>query len=76
MIFKEIHSVKTLFFGSCLWWSKRKKEFLKNSFRYKIFFCMLSMIEQEKKIILKKLILLYHYFLYAVHDRAREKTDF
>ena len=37
---------------------------------------MLSMMEQEKKTIFQKLILLQHYFLYVVYHVAREKTIF
>ena len=56
--------VLTLFFLCCLWWNKRK-----NSICGNIIFCILSMMEQEKK-----LFLLYLYFLYVVYDGAREKT--
>ena len=62
------HSIITLFFVCCPWLSKRKKQFLKNSFYFNSTFCMLSIIEQEKKF-----IRLQHYFLYVVFDRGREK---
>ena len=61
---EKIHSVITLVFVCCLWWRKRK-----NSFSYNIIFCMLSMMEQEKNV-----ILVQHYFLYNFYDGAREKT--
>ena len=60
----KTHSVKTLFFVCCLWWRKKK-----NSFCYNIIFCKMSMMEEEKN-----LILWYNYFLYVVYDEAREKT--
>ena len=44
---EKIHSVATWFFFSCLWLSKGKNWFGDN-----IIFCILSMIEQEKKLIL------------------------
>ena len=81
---EKTHSVKTLFFLCCLWWSKRKNFFCyniifgilsimparqKNLFSYNIICCMLSIMEQEKK-----LILLEHYFLYLVSDATGEKT--
>ena len=40
-------SVLTLFFVCSLWWTKRK-----NSFCWKLLFCMFSKIEQEKELIL------------------------
>ena len=54
----------TLFFLCCFWWSKRK-----NSFCYNIIFCMLSLMNQEKKLILFK-----HFFLYVVDDQPTENT--
>ena len=62
----QIHSVITLFFVCCLWWSKRN-----SSFSYNIVLSMLSMMEQDKK-----LILLYNYFLYVDYVGATEKTSF
>ena len=41
------HLFITLFFACCLCWSKRKK-----SFCHDVTFCILSMMEQEKKLIL------------------------
>ena len=49
----------------CLWWSRGK-----NSFCYNVIFCMLSLMKQEKKLILTQ-----HYFLYVVYNGGREKTD-
>ena len=64
---EKTHSVITLIFVCCLWWRKRKKLIFlknyiflcslwwrrtKNSFCYNIIFCMLSMMEQLKKLIL------------------------
>ena len=61
---EKVHSVITLVFVCCLWWRKRK-----NSFSYNIIFCMLSMVDQEKNV-----ILLQHYFFYNLCDGLREKT--
>ena len=61
---EKTHSLITLIFVYYLSWTKRK-----SSFCYNIIFCMLSMIEQERN-----LILLEHYLLYVVYDGAREKT--
>ena len=61
---EKSHSVTTGFFLCYLWWSKSK-----NSFCCKIIFCMLSLMEQEKKVILLK-----HYFLNVFYDGGREKT--
>ena len=61
---EKTHSFTTGFFLCYLWWSKRK-----NSFCCNIIFCMLSLMEQEKKVILLK-----HYFLNVFYDRGREKT--
>ena len=61
---KKSHSVIKLFFWSSLWWTKRK-----NSFGYNIIFSLLSIMEQEKKLILLQLS-----FLYVVYDEGIEKT--
>ena len=61
---EKAHSVILLFFLCCLWWSKRK-----NSFYCHLIFCMLSRMEQQKK-----LILLQPYFFHVVSDGAREKN--
>ena len=61
---EKTHSVPTLFFVWFLSWGKRKI-----SFCYNITFCMLSMMKQEKK-----LILLQPYFFSVVYDGAREKA--
>ena len=63
---EKTYSLITMIFVWYLWWSKRK-----NSFRYNIIVCMLSMMEQEKK-----LIRLSNYFLQIVYDGEREKTIF
>ena len=63
---EKTHFIITLFFVSCLWWSKKKNWFCynfiscilsmmeqeKRSFFYNIIFCMLSMMKQKKKLIL------------------------
>ena len=70
-------------FVCCLWWRKRKHSFsykmislcclswskAKDSFCCQVIFCMLSMMEPGKKLILFK-----HYFLHVTYDGAREKT--
>ena len=58
------HSVRKLFFLSFLWWTKRK-----NPFCYNIIFSLLSMMKQEKNLILLQLSLLY-----VVYDEGIEKT--
>ena len=58
------HSVRKLFFLSFLWWTKRK-----NPFCYNIIFSLLSMMKQEKSLILLQLSLLY-----VVYDEGIEKT--
>ena len=44
---EKSHLFITLFFACCLCWSKRKKAFC-----HDVTFCILSMMEQEKKLIL------------------------
>ena len=61
---KKIPSIRTLFYVSFLWMRKRK-----NSFVCQIIFCLLSMMEEEKKLILLQLS-----FLYVVYDERIEKT--
>ena len=61
---EKTHSLKTLFFACCLWWSKRK-----TSFCYNFIFYLLSLMKQEKK-----LIQLKHYFLYVLNDQPIEKA--
>ena len=63
---EKILCVIKLFFVYCLSWSKTKK-----SLCYHIIFLMLSLMKQEKK-----LILLLDYFIYVLYDGAREKTHF
>ena len=62
---EKAHSVTSLFFVCSLWWTKRT-----NSFCYNLIFCMLCMMEEEKKH-----ILLWRYFLYVLYDGAWEITD-
>ena len=61
---KKNHSVIKLFFWSSLWWSNRK-----NSFCYNTIFSWLSMMDEEKKLILLQLS-----FWYVVYDEGIEKT--
>ena len=58
---EKTHTFITLFFVYSLGWSIRK-----NSFRYNIIDCILSMMKKEEKF-----ILLQRYFLYLVFHEAR-----
>ena len=58
------HSVRKLFFLSFLWWTK-----IKNSLCYNIIFSLLSMMKQEKNLILLQLSLLY-----VVYDEGIKKS--
>ena len=60
---EKTDSAITLFFLCCVWWSNRK-----NSFCYNNLFCIFSMMEEDKK-----LILLEHSFFDFVYDGARVK---
>ena len=74
---QKAYSVVKLFFLSSAWWSMRKNWLFyniiflwcqwwgkrENSFSCQIIFCVMSMMEQEKKV-----ILLSYYFLYNVYN--------
>ena len=59
---EKTHFVITLFFVSCLWWSKKK-----NWFCYQIISCIFSMMEQEKKLIFDNII----FFVLSIMQKGK-----